>query len=522
MSLTAQRLVEDALDANPDRTAVVDGERRASYSELANRSARLANVLLSLGASSKRPVTALLGNRLEFIELDVACTRAGITRIGVNERLSADEASYILEHSGSAVFVTTTELRKRFDVLPNTIEAVLLVDSTGEAQHEQVPKSLDYEEALTGASPQLDVAPVTPETPNYILYTSGTTGRPKGATHTHGSRFAATMNMLASEFATRSRTVMVHVGPLTHGSGSKVITVLALGGTNVILNRFDIDSFATTVEREGGTHTFLVPTMLQRLVESNKTVKAAIRTLEQVTFGGSPIASSTFAAALVEFGPLLTQVYGSAEAPHPVTVLTPREYAGRTDDRLLASAGRSAFGVEISIVNELETEVDPGTVGELLVRGPSVMAGYWHDNEATDAAFTPGGWYRTGDLASRDPAGIVAFHDRKRDLIISGGLNVYPNEVERVLQEHPGVQLVAVVGYPDDEWGESILAYVVPTADWSPSEPELVEWARSRLASYKKPRRVEFLDELPLGSSNKVLKRELRDRLWEGRGRKVN
>lgn len=516
--LTAQRLYERALRATPERVAVVDGERRLTYAELNERSARLGNLLLAAGAGLERPGAALLSNCAEFVEFDVACSRAGVARVGISDRLSGDECRYILEHSGAALLVTTLALLERVGKLPPNVSTVVLVGATAGSASRELP----YEEALIQASPRLEVAAVAPDAPNYILYTSGTTGRPKGVVHSHAGRVASTVNMLASELRFDDGCVFVHAAPLTHGSGSKIIAVLAAGGTNVILPRFDPQTLAALVEQEGGTHTFLVPMMLQRLLEAGPRVRAATASLRQISFGGSPIATALFSSAIDGFGPILTQVYGSCEAPHPVTLLRPADYGRGDDERILTSAGRAAAGIDIVVVDDAGREVPAGEDGELLVRGHNLMLGYWRDEAATAEAFTSGGWYRTGDLATLDADGLVTFRDRKRDLIISGGLNVYPSEVERVLAGHPGVREVAVIGYPDDEWGESVLAYVVPADGWNPSADELIDWTRDRLAGYKKPRRVEFLERLPLGSSNKVLKKELRDALWQGRERRVN
>jgi long-chain acyl-CoA synthetase len=205
-----------------------------------------------------------------------------------------------------------------------------------------------------------------------------------------------------------------------------------------------------------------------------------------------------------------------------VTLLRPRDYdVADVGDAVLTSAGRVAYGVDVKLVDDDGVEVEQGGHGELLIRSSNLMSGYWRNDEATAETFTDDGWYRTGDIAVVDGDGYVTFQDRKRDLIISGGLNVYPSEVERVIAGHPGVREVAVVGAPDEEWGEAVVAYVVPTHAGVSSD-EIIEWTREHLAHYKKPRRVEFLERMPLGSSNKVLKRELRDRLWQGHERRVN
>jgi acyl-CoA synthetase (AMP-forming)/AMP-acid ligase II len=517
--VSAQRLVERSLRIWHDRVAVLDGDRKLTYRELAERSARLANVLLAAGASADRPAATLVPNVLEFIEVDVACTRAGITRLGISDRLSADEATYLLGNSQAAVLVATRALFEAVaDALPDTVRLVLLLDEANATDS----RVRDYELALLEASSSLTVPAVAPETPNYILYTSGTTGRPKGATHTHGGRAASTLNMLASELVIGRRAAMLHAAPVTHGSGSKLISFLAAGGSNVILPKFTPEAFAAAVRTYGATHTFLVPTMIQRLLEADDEVRRAVGEMDQISFGGAPISASLFRRAIEAFGPILTQVYGTSEAPHPVTLLRPRDYdVPGVTDAVLTSAGRIAYGVDVTFVDDEGDEVEQGEHGELLIRSPNLMSGYWRNEEATAETFTDDGWYRTGDIAVVDADGYVTFQDRKRDLIISGGLNVYPSEVERVIAGHPGVREVAVVGAPDEEWGEAVVAYVVP-AHADVSSDEIIEWTREHLAHYKKPRRVEFLERMPLGSSNKVLKRELRDRLWQGHERRVN
>jgi acyl-CoA synthetase (AMP-forming)/AMP-acid ligase II len=520
--VTAQRLLERSLRVWGARTAIVHGERRTTYASLADRSARLANVLAAFGAGPDRPAATLLPNRPEFIEADVACTRAGITRLGISDRLSADECLYLLGDSGAAVLVASASLLAPVaDGLPDSVRLVLVVDDDPAPETAREKTVQPYELALAAASPALSAPAAVPATPNYILYTSGTTGRPKGATHTQGGRAASTVGMLASELHLTPGSVMLHAGPLTHGSGSKIIGFLIAGGCNVILDRFTPESFGAAVTAEGATHTFLVPTMIQRLVEASDEVAAATSRLTQISFGGSPISAVAFRRAIDRFGPILTQVYGSSEAPHPITILRPCDYidAGASDE-ILTSAGRAAYGVDLRLVDESEREVPDGELGELQVRSPNLMRGYWRNEAATAEVFTPDGWYRAGDLATIDEHGFVTFRDRKRDLIISGGLNIYPSEVERVIAEHPGVRDVAVVGAPDEEWGEAVVAYVVPV-DGDVTAAEIIEWTRDRLAHYKKPRHVEFLERLPLGTSNKVLKRELREQLWREHGRRV-
>lgn len=519
--LTTQRLVERSLAAFGDRIAVVDQGRSVTYRTLGERSARIANALLALGAGADRPAAIFLPNDFHFVEIDVACMRAGITRVGVSTRLSADECQFIVNHSGAAVLVTTETLLAGIDRRAlDTLSALVIVDGK---QRSGAADVLDYEAMMTRAAASLDVPVVGPEHPAYVLYTSGTTGRPKGAAHTHGSRVAALVNMLANEITAGKASAMVHCAPLTHGSGSKLLTFLALGARNVILPRFDPEQFARAVTEHRGTHSFMVPTMLQMLIDAGPDVCRSVRAMHQLSFGGAPITNAAFARALEAFGSILVQVYGTCEAPHPATVLGPDDYADAADPAALAeTAGRASLATELRIAGDDGHSLASGEEGELLIRGSYVMHRYWRDDAATAEVFDVDRWYKTGDIAVIDGEGFVRFKDRKRDLIITGGLNVYPSEVERVLATNPDVLEVAVIGYPDDRWGESVMACVVPRDRAAASHEALTAWLDGRIAGYKKPRRTVFVDELPKGSTNKVLKRELREKFWAGRGRRIN
>jgi len=505
---TAQELLERSLPRFAPRTAIIDGDRRVTYAELDDRSARLAAAFRRLGADERHPVALLLPNCAEYIECDVATARGAILRVGIGERLTAEEVRFVLEDSQAAVLVTTPTL------LDSLEEAEVLVPTT-------VCVGRDYERLISESEVDQARALAAPETPAYLMYTSGTTGRPKGALHTQGSRLASTVNMLSCEQQLTSSSVMIHAGPLTHGSGSKVLGILGMGGSNVTLERFRPEAFAEAVRAFGGSHTFLVPTMLQRLVNAPTQVHDAVRTMRQITVGGAPISPDSFRRAIELFGPILTQIYGASEAPHPLTLLRPDDYSEDLSDDMLRSAGFPAPSVSLRILSAEGGEVTGGEVGELAVRAPSVMVGYWRRDEATAEVLDADGWYRTGDLVSRGASGAITFQDRKRDLVITGGMNVYPAEVERVLDEHPDVVLSAVLGYPDEEWGESLAAFVVKVPGSDLDEAAVQDWVRSRLAGYKKPRRVHFLDELPMGSTNKVVKGPLREMLWDGYDRRV-
>jgi acyl-CoA synthetase (AMP-forming)/AMP-acid ligase II len=498
------------------RVAVVDGDRQLTFRQVEDRSRRLANVLCSVAHGDGARVAILMKNRLEYVEADLACARAGLVKVPVNPRLSDDERRYIIEDSDASVVLTESdELDRVTQLLPDSsVTTISVGGGTG---------TLDYEDALRGASSHQTLIAPDAERLSLILYTSGTTGRPKGAMLLDRCRIAGTTMMLAEEYAVGPDDGIVHAGPLSHGSGSKVVTFYARGARNIVMPRFDPAELHRIVRERGGTTTFLVPTMLQMLVESGERLTGGEGWgLRNITYGGASMPRDVLTSSLDAFGPILTQIYGSSEAPHPVTVLRHRDEADPyLRGREIVPAGWPVIGVDVQLVTpDGEPSED---VGELWVRGPNVMAGYWRQPKATAEAMVDG-WYRTGDVARLEDDGMFTVVDRSKDIVITGGLNVYPAEVERVLRGMAGVRDAAVVGLPDPRWGEIVAAAIVRDGDGpaddvgqgSSAPPAQIvdaerveEWCAAQLAGYKKPRRIVFVDELPKGSTGKVLKRDV-------------
>jgi fatty-acyl-CoA synthase len=505
---TVPEIIRRAGRAYPGRVAIVDGGRRSTFAETDERSIRLGHALRGLAGEGSgevdgagRRVAILMKNRLEYIEADLAIARAGLVKVPINPRLSDDERRYLVEDSGAAVIITEADELDRVMEIGGPARAVLSVGGGA--------GTVDYEDAVRQASSHETPIEPDPDRLSLLLYTSGTTGRPKGAMLLDRCRVAGSTMMLAEEYPVGPDDGMVHAGPLSHGSGSKVITFYARGARNIVMPRFDPREFVRRVREDGGTTTFVVPTMIQMLLEEAGAARGAeprgLRGLRNITYGGAAISRETLTKALDAFGPILTQIYGSSEAPHPVTVLRHRD----EDDPHLSGheivpAGRPVIGVDVQLAD-----------GELWVRGPNVMSGYWNKPEATAEAMSDG-WYRTGDVARWTDDGMLTIVDRSKDLIITGGLNVYPAEVERVLRDLPGVQDVAVVGLPDPRWGEIVAAAMVllPVGSGSRVAQDarsVQAWCDTRLANYKRPRRIIFADALPKGSTGKVIKRGVRD-----------
>lgn len=507
--------IERAAAQFRSRIAAVDGDRTLTFGALDDRSNRLANALVALSPEPAARVAIMLPNSLEFLETDFAAVKARKAKVPINLRLAEDEREWILQDSGASVLVTDEEGAQLIAAIRGRIPSLETIIVVGEP----VAGLRRYEDMLSEGSPRLTGIEESPDAPNVILYTSGTSGRPKGAVSSARGRLLTTIAMLTEELDIVPGDGMIHAGSMAHGSGSKSLAFFFRGGRNIMMRRFDGACFFELLRREGATNSFLVPTMIQTLVKEMHEHPVALPTLKTITYGGSPISDSLLREALEAFGDVFVQVYGSCEAPHPVTVLKKHDHVALASGRA-SSIGREVMGVELRLADD-DGQPAPEGIGELLVRGDSIMQGYWQQPDATADAFVDG-FYRTGDVARRDDEGYYYLVDRKREMIISGGLNVYPAEVERVISQHEGVREVAVIGIPDPHWGEAVIAVVVPAAPGALTETEIAEYCAEHLAGYKKPRRVEFRDQLPKGSSGKILKREIRAPYWEGRERLVN
>lgn len=483
-------LVLDAVARHPSAIAFREHGRALTFAEAGERIARLANALRAVSADTGRCVGILLANRIEYAEADLAIALAGKVRAPVNPRLADEERAHALGNVAAETLITeAAELERVVALLPDlpALRRVLVVDAEG-ALPDIV---IGYEAALAAASPQPPRVDVDDEAPSVVRHTSGTTGRPKGAVISARARVAAMRHSMAEEHLPEADDCFLHASPMGHASGDKVLTFFHRGAANAFVPRFDAGRFAADVTELGVTATFLVPTMLRMLLHEGQ---GDLR-LRNLTYGGSPIDFETRTAAVERFGPVLTQIYGTTETPHPVLVLG-------HDEHLLPEAaeatGRPVMGVDVRLDD----------VGEIWIRGPNVMSGYWGDPGATAEALVDG-WYRSGDVGRALPGGWIAVVDRLKDLIITGGLNVYPAEVEAALLRHPAVAEAAVYGAPDPLWGEVVAAAVVLAPGAAVTADALAAHCEPLLAGYKKPRRITFRDSLPKGATGKILKRAL-------------
>jgi fatty-acyl-CoA synthase len=359
-----------------------------------------------------------------------------------------------------------------------------------------------------------------PEDVCVLIYTGGTTGRPKGVAHTHRVQVAMVLMELA-EWDWPAELRFLAMTPITHASGLIILAVLLRSGSFVMSPGFDAERFMQLVLRHRITSTFLVPTMLYVLLDHPRLASADLTSLQVVMYGAAPMSPARLTEAMQRFGPVFMQLYGQCEAPMTMTVLRKADHDPARHPQRLASCGTPVAGNQLRLLDEQGVEVADGEVGEICLRGPLVMQGYWNRPEETAHAFRHG-WLYSGDLARRDADGFIYLVDRSKDLIISGGFNVYPREIEDVLSSHPAVATSAVVGVPDAKWGEAVRALVVLRAGASVTADELAALVRQRKGAVHVPKLIEFVAALPVTALGKTDKKAIRARFWQAQGRAVN
>jgi acyl-CoA synthetase (AMP-forming)/AMP-acid ligase II len=502
----------------PDKVAITYQDCHMTFAEVDARVNRLANALLALGLRRGDRVAALLDNSPRAIETRFALMKAGLCMVALNVRQAPEEHAYIVNDSDSRVLILDGAYMPIWEGIRQQCRGVSEV-IVAQAETEAI---LDYEAVISAASEEAPEVMVELDDLERIAYTSGTTGRPKGIMKTIGNDLARLRNdFLNEEQLTGPEDVMLNVAPLTHAARVLFRKHYLKGARNLIFSRFDEEAILRVIEQERVTTAMFVPTMLIRLVVYPRVRDYDVSSLQRVFFGTAPLPPDKFDQAIAIFGNVFRQNYGLSEATQPVLSLTPQDLVGvdaTTRQHRLASAGRPALGVEVRIANDLGEAVSRGEEGELLIRGEIVMKGYWKNPEATREVLDDNGWLHTGDMARQDSDGFITISGRKKDMIISGGFNIYPREVERVIEMHEGVQEVAVVGLPDAVWGESVAAFVVPRAGRALTPETIVEVCRAHIASYKKPQVVQIVDELPKNFQGKILKRVLLEQYQQRAG----
>ena len=505
----------------PDETAIVTDGREVSFAAYAERCYRLANALSAQGVGRQERISIYAQNCPEYLEVFGAGEVAGLVVSTVNFRFAGPELVYVLTNADPAVVFFQAQYTDAVGSIRDSLPGVRAFVQIGD---EPAPSWCEpYEAFLTaGGSTRPERRPDRNDTA-YLFYTSGTTGRPKGAMLGQRAQWLTGL-MLGYDFGLSPDDRWLCVMPLFHVGAKYWQLATHMAGVTVHLHRrFDAEAVVEAIERERITITHLAPTMLQAVLDLPDLPRRDLSSLHTISYGAAPMAEPLLRRAIEALGPIFVQRYGSTEAA-AVTSLEKADHVldGTPEQaRLLVSAGQPNVMTELKIVRADGTECPFGDAGELLIHNPDlVMQGYWRNPEATAEAMRDG-WFFTGDVGTLDTRGYLTIVDRIKDMVISGGENIYPREVEDALVQHLAVEMAAVIGIPDDRWGEAVLAFVVRHDHQDVTEAELVEFCSARIASYKKPSRIEFVDSLPHLASGKVDKVTLREPYWSGRERQV-
>lgn len=492
----------------PGRPAIAVGDDvHADWTTLATRVAGLAGGLRhQLGLQPGDRVAIVMRNRPEYLEALFTIWHAGLVAVPINARLHRDEVAYVLEQSAAKVVIVDED----HDDLATLVDLVDTLDTC------IVAPGRRWTELVGGSG--IAITDRRPSDAAWLFFTSGTTGRPKGATLTHRNLLMMSLSYFADIDSITADDAVLLAAPISHGAGLYALPHVARGAVSVIPSSGGVDGteIAQVLRRWSGVSFFAAPTMVKRLASDPAILDADLSGLKTIVYGGAPMYLADLSVALDVFGPRLAQIYGQGETPMTITALSKADHADRDHPRWaerMQSVGAVRTDVEVRVVDEDGAALPAGETGEIVVRGDVVMSGYWQQPDAT-ADTIRDGWLHTGDVGSFDADGFLTLRDRSKDLIISGGMNIYPREVEEALLRHDDVAAVSVVGRPDPEWGEAVVAFVVAVdAENAPTVEQLDHLCLDRIARYKRPKEYRFVDSLPTNNYGKVLKRELRELL---------
>lgn len=486
----------------PDKVATICHGRVQTFAQFNARVNSLVDSMKNRGLEKGHKVSVLSLNSSEVLEIMFACAKAGLVYVPLNFRLAAPEMKFVVNDAEIQLLFVSDDFNKIISQVKEDISCKAIV-ALGE----------DYENMISSGNHAEPPEVSVPSDLFAIFYTSGTTGGPKGVMLTHENFMSAAINHVIA-YQLSPSDVCYHAMPFYHTmEASMAVCHFYVGGSNFIVDRFSADDFWTSVREWGITNITLVYTMLSDLLDTFEQSNYTLGSLKTLSGGGQSVPVDIIRRTCRVLGPnLLFQVYGLTEASPLLTYLPKSDMVlDGEQSRRLASIGKEMFSCHVRVVDDRDRDISPGEFGEIIARGPNVMIGYWKRPEETEAALKDG-WLRTGDLATIDTEGYIYIVDRKKDIIISGGENISPREVEEVLYQHDQVRECSVIGVPDKRWGEQVKAVVVPRAGESPSEEDLIKFCVERLAKYKVPKSVDFVNELPKDPVGKIQKRILRDK----------
>ena len=509
----------------PDQAAVLFRDQVLTYRQLEEQSNRLAHALQSQGLRKGDRVAIVSPNRPEIVVAECAFYKLGLVKVALNARLSPQELEDALDNAEPVACLAAPSHRPMLQAMRDRLPSLrhwLAWDCT---EADQQNGWLDATALMAQADSAHIHIDLGPDDLAVLHYTSGSTGKLKAAMQTMGNRMASLRKVIMGRMQGNGDDVMLLVGPITHASGMFIQAMLFQGMRILLLDRFHPAEVLAAIEKHRVTMTFMVPAMIHALLAEPSLKTRDLSSLRLLSYGAAPMSPARIREAWAAFGPVLAQGYGAGETTGGVISLSIADHARAIEGdkpQLLSACGRAVCESELEVLDEQGLPVQGDAIGEICVRGPDVFAGYWRAPEVTEAAFDAQGWLHTGDLARVDDEGYIYIVDRKKDMLVSGGFNVYPSEIEAVLAQHPAIYEVCVLGVPDEHWGEAVKAVVVLRAGAQASEQELIDFCKERLADFKKPRSVDFVAELPKNSNGKLSRKEVRERYWQGRERKVN
>jgi long-chain acyl-CoA synthetase len=504
MNLAA--LLARAGRGNRDAPAVAQGTTVvASYGRLADRAAALAGALRGrFGLPPGERVALAMYNGPQYLEVLYGCWHAGLVAVPMNAKLHPAELAFMIGNSGARLCFASPALARAVDAESERLPDLAALIEVG---------TRDYERLLE--TPASELVPRAPDDLAWIFYTSGTTGRPKGAMLSHRNLMAMALSYFVDVDGIAPGDSILHAAPMSHGSGLYIVPHVMAAACHVIpeSGQFDPAELLGLLPAHRGVTCFFAPTMVKRLVNHPAAAAADRASLKTIVYGGGPMYVADLKHAMASFGNVFVQIYGQGESPMTITALSRAQHAERNHPRYearLASVGRAQSVVEVRVADAEDRSLPPGELGEVLVRGDAVMLGYWQNPEAS-AATLRGGWLHTGDMGVMDEDGFLTLKDRSKDVIISGGSNIYPREIEEVLLAHDGVLECAVIGRPHADWGEEVIAFVVARPEMDISAEALDALCLARIARFKRPKSYRFVAALPKNSYGKVLKTKLRE-----------
>jgi acyl-CoA synthetase (AMP-forming)/AMP-acid ligase II len=505
-----------------DRCAFTCAGESRTFVEIDRNSNRFANGLLDLGLKKGDRVAIICDNSVQYLEAEFGIYKSGTVRVAINPMLSPREIAHIVKDSGSSLVLVSPRLLRVLTPLASQMPEVKNYISVSEKPEGMI----DYQEFIKHQDPGTPRVQVHEDDLCMLFYTGGTTGVPKGAMQTHDIVINVLMNLQSEYLHLSQRDIFLAVGSLAHANGFRANLCFLEGSRFILAERFVPDEITERIEREEVTVISTVPTTLIRLCDYLRQHRKQhnLESLRLVTYGAAPMPTDRLKEAIGVFGNRLAQSYGQAEGLMAITHLAEEDHVLDPSDkeiRRLASAGRPYMTVEVRTVNDQGEDIRPGEIGEVIVKGKITMKGYRNNPQAT-AETLKDGWLYTGDLGTLDEEGYLYLVDRKKDMIISGGLNICAREVEDVLQTHPAIAAAAVIGVPDEEWGEAVKAVVALKPGMSSTGTEIIQFCKERLASFKKPKTVDFVSQLPETSVGKIDKKNLRTPYWEGQERAIH